>query len=77
VLLVFGNDERGLRELRRRASKEFDSLLAHPSVTLATVPSLDHSMFGLAGRADVEVIVRNYLQHTFVLESAIPTEVQL
>jgi hypothetical protein len=75
VFLVFGNDERGLRELRRRARKEFDSLLAHPLVTLATVPSLDHSMFDLAARSDVEVIVRDYLKRTFVPENAIPTEV--
>jgi dienelactone hydrolase len=75
VLLVFGNDERGLRELRRRASKHFDALLANPLVTLATVPSLDHSMFDLAARADVEEVVRQYLQQSFVPESAIPTDV--
>jgi hypothetical protein len=75
VLLVFGTDERGLRVLRRRAGKEFDALLANPLVTLAEVPSLDHSMFDLAARADVEVIVRTYLQQTFIQEHAIATDV--
>jgi pimeloyl-ACP methyl ester carboxylesterase len=61
VLLIFGDEEWGLRALRRRGGNRFNEVTKSPLMTLAEVPGLDHSMFDPSGRARVKELVRTYV----------------
>ena len=61
IFLIFGDDEWGLRALRRRGGRRFNEVTKSPLTTLVEVPGLDHSMFDPSGRARVKEHVRTYL----------------
>jgi alpha/beta superfamily hydrolase len=61
ALLIFGQDEWGLRALRKRDPGETRNLLAAPTLTMEVFDSLDHSMFDLEARRQVEEIVEKWL----------------
>src|SRR5262249_36317709 len=61
VFLIFGEQEWGLRALRRRGGNRFNEVTKSPLMTLVEVPGLDHSMFDPSGRVRVKELVRNYL----------------
>jgi pimeloyl-ACP methyl ester carboxylesterase len=61
VFLIFGEEEWGLRALRRRGGKRFNEVLESPLTALVEVPGLDHSMFDPSGRARVKALVRSYV----------------
>lgn len=61
ILLLFGDNEWGLKALRRRGGRELKQAIESGQCTLVEAPGVDHSMFGAGSRESAFEVVLQFL----------------
>ncbi|MBW8826762.1 MAG: alpha/beta hydrolase [Acidobacteria bacterium] len=67
LLLVYGEDDFGLRKLRETAAAALGRLVGQPGCRLVTVPDLDHALMAPTARRETMRIITDHLIDRFLV----------